>query len=140
MRYPGGWRETASGRTPRVSGYRNAVERFVTGPNTPAAARERAVEYFSDLVAGESASLLRLLVTEIVSEAVERAGDRRRVLELHLGREDGRLHIELTHAGAADEGLRNDLRRAILDGSAAQWGADDRAGGRLWFELDLPVS
>lgn len=113
------------------------MDRIVTGPNAPAAARERAAEFFSDLVAGEDAALLRLLVSEIVSEAVEQAGERRRVLELHLERHDGRLHVELTRI-AGTTGPRNEIRRSILERSTVDWGADEHAGGRLWFELALP--
>ena len=66
---------------------------LVTGPNAPAAARERAAEFFSSIVGGEDAATLRLLVSEIVSEAVERAGAHRRVLQLHLACEGRRIHV-----------------------------------------------
>lgn len=112
---------------------------IVTGPNAPAAARERAAEFFSDRVAGDDAATLRLLVSEIVSEAVERADGRRRVLELHLAQHGGHIHVELIHTGpprSAGAPADGDLRRQILEHSATRWGADDADGGRLWFELD----
>ncbi len=117
-----------------------ARERFVAGPNAPAAARERAADFFSDIAVGEDAALLRLLVSEIVTEAVERAGSSRRVLELRFDRDERRLHIEIAYAGPADSAsVAHDLRRTILEQATADWGADDAAGGRLWFELDLPA-
>ncbi len=116
-----------------------ALARLVAGPNAPAAARERAADFFSDIATGEDAALLRLLVSEIVTEAVERVGGARRVLELRFERDDHRLHIEVTHTGADDlpAGNGEDLRREILEQATDAWGADERDGGRLWFELDL---
>jgi anti-sigma regulatory factor (Ser/Thr protein kinase) len=117
-----------------------ARERFVAGPNAPAAARERAADFFSDIAVGEDAALLRLLVSEIVTEAVERAGSARRVLELRFERDDRRLHIEIACTGPeAPGGIAHELRRTILEEATAAWGADANAGGRLWFELDLPA-
>jgi hypothetical protein len=117
-----------------------ALARLVAGPNAPAAARERAADFFSDVATGEDAALLRLLVSEIVTEAVERVGSSRRVLELRLEREDGRLHIEVAHTGTdvLPEAGDDALRLTILEQATDAWGADERAGGRLWFELDLP--
>src|SRR5882757_4338485 len=121
------------------------LERFVAGPNAPAAARERAADYFSDVVVGEDAALLRLLVSEIVTEAVERAGHRRRVLELRLQRDERCLHIEVAQGGPAMAAPiagapESELRRAILEQGTSGWGADRSGGGRLWFELDIPTA
>jgi hypothetical protein len=118
-----------------------ALARLVAGPNAPAAARERAADFFSDVAVGEAGALLRLLVSEIVTEAVERVGQSRRVLELRLERDERRLHIEVTHTGTAvlRDGAEDDMRRTILEQATDAWGVDEHAGGRLWFELDLPV-
>ena len=121
------------------------LERFVAGPNAPAAARERAADYFSDIVVGEDAALLRLLVSEIMTEAVERAGHRRRVLELRLERDETHLHVEVAQGGpamAAPIGGEpgSELRRAILEQATSDWGSDRRGGGRLWFELEMPTA
>jgi hypothetical protein len=116
-----------------------ALARLVAGPNAPAAARERAADFFSDVAVGEDAALLRLLVSEIVSEAVERVGASRRVLELRFERDEHRLHIEVTHTGTQDVPApgSEDLRHTILEQATDAWGADAREGGRVWFELDL---
>lgn len=109
---------------------------LVTGPNAPAAARERAAEFFSSVIGGEDAATLRLLVSEIVSEAVERAGTHRRVLQLHLACDGRSIHVELTRTGPPADGEASELRHAILERSAHRWGADGREGGRLWFDLE----
>jgi len=117
-----------------------ALERLVAGPNAPALARERAADFFSDVAVGEDAALLRLLVSEIVTAAVENAGAARRVLELRFERNERRLHIEITHTGPeAPVPEEQELRRTILEQATAAWGADATAGGRLWFELELPA-
>jgi anti-sigma regulatory factor (Ser/Thr protein kinase) len=115
--------------------------RLVAGPNAPAAARERAADFFSDVAVGEDAALLRLLVSEIVTEAVERAGSARNVIELRLERDERRLHIEVSHTGSpnASSPAEQELRHTILEEATAAWGDDADAGGRLWFELDLPA-
>lgn len=117
------------------SGYTHSMDRIAMGPNAPAVARERAAEYFSGLLDADREALLRLLVSELVSEAVERCGRQRRVLELHLAHPDGRVHVEVRQAGSGTNDLCNEVRRTILDRSATAWGADDQAGGRLWFDL-----
>jgi hypothetical protein len=118
-----------------------ALARLVAGPNAPAAARERAADFFSDVAVGEDAALLRLLVSEIVTEAVERVGTTRRVLELRFERDEHRLHIEIARTGTATAPApeEHELRHAILEQATAAWGADADAGGRLWFELELPA-
>lgn len=107
---------------------RVSLARIIAGPNAPAAARERAAEFAHDLVGPDQAELLRLLVSEVVTEAVERAGDHRRVLEIRLERDDSHIRVDVSPAGSpADR-----VRRAIL-GQAEVWDVD--AGGHLWFEL-----
>jgi hypothetical protein len=105
-----------------------ALARIIAGPNAPAAARERAAEFAHDVVSPEQAALLRLLVSEAVTEAVERAYGRRLVLELRLERHAGSVRVDVSHAGSpADR-----LRVSILE-QAEAWAAD--ADGHLWFVL-----
>lgn len=117
---------------PPNSGYTGAMRaslaRIISGPNAPAAARERAAEFAHDLVGPDQADLLRLLVSEAVTEAVERAGDRRLVLDMRLERDEDHIRVDVSPAGNPATGLR----RAILE-QAEQWSAED--DGHLWFEL-----
>lgn len=104
------------------------LARIIAGPNAPAAARERAAEFAHDLAGVDQAELLRLLVSEAVTEAVERAGDHRRVLELRLERDESHIRVAVSPAGDPADGIR----RSIL-GQAEVWDVD--TDGRLWFEL-----
>jgi hypothetical protein len=116
---------------------------FVTGANAPAAARERVVDLVSDVVGDEEASLLRLLVSEVITEAVERAEGRRRVIEVHVDRHARHLRVEVTKTGPPTNGGNaggsspGALRGTILEEATTACGADDHDGGRVWFELDL---
>jgi len=107
---------------------RATIARIIAGPNAPAAARERAAEFAHDLVGADQAELLRLLVSEVVTEAVERAGDYRRVLEIRLERDEFHIRVDVSPAGSpADR-----IRRSILE-QAEVWDSD--TDGHLWFEL-----
>jgi len=108
------------------------LARIIAGPNAPAAARERAAEFAHDLVDADDAALLRLLVSEAVTEAVERAAGRRHVLELRLERDAAHIRVDVSHAGNPG----NDLRRSIF-AQAAAWDVDPN--GHLWFELRVHV-
>lgn len=116
------------------------------GPAAPAAARA-AVDALNDVLSGSAHDDLRLLVSEIVGNAVRHAGmTRRTAVELVLAVEPGRFaRIEITDKGPGFEPHVEHGREGgggwglfLLDQLADRWGVEgSRRGSRVWFELDL---
>ena len=115
-------------------------------PDAAAAARE-AVAHFSDRVPERRLRDVRLLVSELVTNAVRHAGlsasDRIRLI-VHL--HEAVLRVEVDDPGTGFE-LRPpepDPARAsgwglyLVDELSDRWGMDrgGRGGTRIWFELD----
>jgi anti-sigma regulatory factor (Ser/Thr protein kinase) len=115
-------------------------------PEAAAAARE-AVAHFSDRVPERRLRDVRLLVSELVTNAVRHAGlsasDRIRLIV--------RLHEAVLRVEVDDPGTGFELRRPepdparasgwglyLVDELSDRWGMDrgGRGGTRIWFELD----
>lgn len=123
------------------------VDLSLAGTATAAAQARHALDRFSGSVPERRLRDVRLLVSELVTNAVRHAGlsagDRIRLLvQLH----DAVLRVEVHDPGTGFE-LRPaepDPARAsgwglyLVDELADRWGMEggDRAGTRIWFELD----
>ena len=89
---------------------------------------------------------LRLLVSEVVTNAVRHAGlgPQERIV-VRFDKSSARLRVEVTDRGGGFEpGPREpDLMRAggwglyLVERLAQRWGVDNAAGTVVWFELDL---
>lgn len=120
-------------------------ERLPNHPRSAAAAR-RVVERLGEEVDPITLANLRLLVSELVTNAVEHArapGD----IGLEVGLRDGIVRVEVIDGGA---GFTPELRREadplssgwglrFVDRLSERWGTDAAGGGRVWFELPARV-
>ncbi len=132
----------SSGKT---SAFEQRVLTLQGGPGAARAARS-AVESMRGGLSPETHANLRLLVTEIVGNAVRHGGmTRRSSIELSFeGRRDV-LHVEIADSGpgfeaptaiessAADSGWGLHL----LNRLASVWGVESRRGARVWFQLPV---
>jgi anti-sigma regulatory factor (Ser/Thr protein kinase) len=117
--------------------------------HAPAAARD-AVSRFAGVVGAERLDDLRLLTSELVTNAVKYggAGD----LRLHMDVRGNRLRVEITDQGTgfdaqskADARDREDLEQVggwglpIVEALAQDWGSFE-GSTHVWFEFDLPAT
>jgi anti-sigma regulatory factor (Ser/Thr protein kinase) len=109
------------------------------------AARQTIVEQFGELLTRDERDVLRLLVTELVNNAVVHGGaDAHHHVILLLAVAPERIRAEVGDVGpgldpealpmANDNGRGNGL--ILLDGLASRWGVSAQDGTCVWFELD----
>jgi anti-sigma regulatory factor (Ser/Thr protein kinase) len=112
----------------------------------PARARQ-AVERFADLVGEERLADLRLLTSELVSNAVKYGGEG--TLLLHVRQAEERLRVEVVDQGTgfhaqetADARDRDDLELVggwglpIVQALSSAWGSFE-GSTHVWFEFDV---
>jgi anti-sigma regulatory factor (Ser/Thr protein kinase) len=116
-------------------------------PSTPAAPAEarQLLESFAPRLVGPRLDDVRLLVSELVTNAVRHAGlhddDRIRLL---VRLDAGVLHVEVSDPGMGFERKRvdPDPERAsgwglyLVEELADRWGMAGERGTMIWFELD----
>ncbi len=109
------------------------------------AARQGIVKQFGEILTREEQDLVRLLVSELINNAVVHGGaDADHHVIFHLAVAPERLRAEVCDGGPGlDPGAlpeRNDSLGGkgfiILDGLASRWGVSTRDGTCVWFELD----
>ena len=104
------------------------------------------VERLRDDVDDMTLANLRLLVSELVTNAIEHArsdGD----IGLRVGLEDGTVRVEVIDGGAGftprarqpGDPLSSGWGLHFVDRLANRWGADAEKGGRVWFEMPARV-
>ena len=137
---------------PASATFRTVRRKLIASPEAASLAR-RAIDELDDGDGGMSATLLddlRLLVSEVVTNAVRHAGaSAEDEIELTARFGNGRVRVEVTDPGA---GFRYDGPSGTLeteggwglylvDRIAERWGIDDDPSTRVWFELvDRPAS
>ncbi len=120
-------------------------ERLQNAPRSSAAAR-RIVERLEPQLDAETLANLRLLVSELVTNAIEHVpGDED--ITITVGVDDGRVRVEVTDAGpgfdyrgreeGAPKGSGWGLHFVGL--LADSWGAQTRDGSSVWFEMPARV-
>jgi anti-sigma regulatory factor (Ser/Thr protein kinase) len=120
-------------------------ERLAHAPSSSAVAR-RVVERLDGRVDRETLDNLRLLVSELVSNAVEHVAAEDDIgLEVRLA--EDRVRVEVTDGGP---GFVHRPRQAgdpkgsgwglhFVSQLADAWGSDAETGSRVWFELPVQV-
>jgi anti-sigma regulatory factor (Ser/Thr protein kinase) len=120
-------------------------ERLPSAPRSPAAAR-RVVERLEPEVDAMTLANLRLLVSELVTNAIEHV-DGGAEIELDVGLEDGRVHVEVRDSGSGFEFTPRqpgDPRGSgwglhFVARLTDRWGTDATHGTRVWFEMPARV-
>jgi anti-sigma regulatory factor (Ser/Thr protein kinase) len=119
--------------------------RFPHGPTAPAAAREAVDAAFGQSVDREALPDLRLLVSELVTNAVRHGEDRRGAVELALSCDGNRLRVEVGDGGhgfvprtrSANPHETGGWGLVVVDRLADRWGVSEAGGTLVWFEVNV---
>jgi len=120
--------------------------RFVAEPQAVRAARN-TLSVFDGLIDEETRRKLRLLVSELLANAVVH-GSRRPTdsIAMRVGMSGGRICVQVRDRGPGfsrqPRRRRGELRAEgwglfLVDHLADRWGVRSRPANELWFELDL---
>jgi anti-sigma regulatory factor (Ser/Thr protein kinase) len=122
-------------------------ERLPKVPSSARLARRMVGDHLGGDLDGETLASARLLVSELVTNAVEHVGEDGD-LELVLGATGTGVRVEVRDPGPGFEATA--ARPAAPDAAgwglhfvsvlADRWGADRQGGARVWFEIDRRVS
>jgi anti-sigma regulatory factor (Ser/Thr protein kinase) len=123
----------------------DVTHRLPPGPTAPAAARDAVDDALAGTVDPAGIAELRLLVSELVTNAIRhgRAGSAGVGLSLHLN--DGRLRVEVTDGGSgfeapggqADPTAPGGWGLVVVDELVDRWGVENAGGTRVWFERNV---
>jgi len=120
-------------------------ERLENAPRSSAAAR-RVVERLGDAVDDMTLANLRLLVSELVTNAIEH-GTTGGEIGLDIGLEDGKVRVEVTDQGAGfvvrprepGDPMSSGWGLHFVELLAERWGSDGDGQTRVWFEVPARV-
>jgi anti-sigma regulatory factor (Ser/Thr protein kinase) len=120
-------------------------QRFQHGPLAPAHARQALDAVLSSRVDTEALGELRLMVSELVTNAVRHGRSRRGLLELSVAMDERTVRLEVSDGGAGfiPPGRVPGLGEAggwglvLVDRLADRWGVDADPQTRVWAERRL---
>ena len=121
-----------------------SVERIMSGPRAPAAARRWVRERLAGRVRPTVLDDALLLVSELVTNSVLHGGPAGGApITLRLALEAGAVRLEVTDPGEhgavlrrpPDETQGGGFGLDLVAKLATSWGVDDRGGTRVWFLL-----
>jgi anti-sigma regulatory factor (Ser/Thr protein kinase) len=123
----------------------DATHRLPHGPTAPAAAREAVDVALAGRLAQDGLAELRLLVSELVTNAVRHGLDRRGAVELTLRLAGRCLRVEVADGGAGftpptgghDPEDPGGWGLVVVDELVDRWGIDAAGGTRVWFERNV---
>jgi anti-sigma regulatory factor (Ser/Thr protein kinase) len=135
-------------RRARFSAPGSAVHTIPGGPTAPAAARRIASEAAADHIGDAGLDTLRLLVSEVVTNAVTHAGagpDAR--IDIAVSRTTGGVRVEVStaartfeHVPAKPSAFASGGRGLFLvDMFSERWGIERDGPNTVWFELVQPA-
>jgi anti-sigma regulatory factor (Ser/Thr protein kinase) len=121
-------------------------QRLRHGPLAPSAAREAVDAALSDRLKPDVLGELRLMVSELVTNAVRHGRDRKGAVDLVLAMQDRTVRVEVCDGGAGftPPGREPALDEAggwglvVVERLADRWGIDSDPETRVWAELRLP--
>jgi anti-sigma regulatory factor (Ser/Thr protein kinase) len=121
------------------------THRLPHGPTAPAAAREAVDSALDGRLAGEGLAELRLVVSELVTNAVRHGRGRGGVVELTLSLADHCLRVEVVDGGGGfipparvpDPEERGGWGLVVVDSLVDRWGVEGAGGTRVWFERNV---
>jgi anti-sigma regulatory factor (Ser/Thr protein kinase) len=117
--------------------------RFDRGPSAASAARN-ALLALDERLDGKTLDDIRLLVSELVTNAIRHAEAEGGTVELNVTIDRGRVRVEVADPGAGFEPQPRDdeMNRPggwglyLVDRIADRWGVVRNRMNRVWFELD----
>lgn len=120
--------------------------RLPHGQHTPALAREAVDAAYGDRLDPERLADVRLLVSELATNAVRHGIERENAVELRLELDRSHVRVEVADGGhgflpAQHAPERDDVGGwglLVVEQLAERWGIDVGDGTRVWFELDVP--
>ena len=127
--------------TPPASDRRTLIDRrFPNDPHAAALARH-ALEGLADDLRTDDLETIRLLTSELVTNAIRHGPHPGADIGVRVDRQDDRLRVEVTDAGAGflppDRAGREvgGWGLMLVDQLSARWGVTDGAPTRVWFEI-----
>ena len=123
----------------------DATHRFPHGPAAPAAARAAVDVALAGRLAHDGLAELRLLVSELVTNAVRHGLARRGAVELTMRLAGRRLRVEVADggtgftppAGGHDPKDPGGWGLVVVDELVDSWGIDAARGTCVWFERNV---
>jgi anti-sigma regulatory factor (Ser/Thr protein kinase) len=115
------------------------------GPTAPAAARDAVEVALAGRLGREGIAELRLLVSELVTNAVRHGLDRRGAVELTLRLVGRCLRVEVADGGGGftpptgehDPEDPGGWGLVVVDELVDRWGVEAAGGTRVWFERNV---
>jgi anti-sigma regulatory factor (Ser/Thr protein kinase) len=115
------------------------------GPTAPAAARDAVEVALAGRLGQEGIAELRLLVSELVTNAVRHGLDRRGAVELTLSLVGRCLRVEVADGGGGftpptrehDPEDPGGWGLVVVDELVDRWGVEAAGGTRVWFERNV---
>jgi anti-sigma regulatory factor (Ser/Thr protein kinase) len=122
-----------------------ASHRFPYGPTAPAAAREAVDLALAGRLGEDGLAELRLLVSELVTNAVRHGLGRRGAVELTLSLAGRCVRVEVADGGAGfvppvpvpDPDETGGWGLVVVDRLADRWGIEGADGTCVWFERNV---
>jgi len=120
-------------------------QRLPHGPLAPASARDALDAALSDRIRPDVLGELRLMVSELVTNAVRHGRALQGAVELAIAMHGRTVRVEVSDAGAGftPPGREPALGEAegwglvVVDRLADRWGVDDSPSTRVWAEMRL---
>jgi anti-sigma regulatory factor (Ser/Thr protein kinase) len=118
--------------------------RYDRALETPSLARHERARWLPESMPESERGALRLLVSELVTNAVRHVNRTTQPIELAVRIDDGAIRVEVGDGGAGfkpgkprPRGADGGFGLFLVERIATRWGVDTRDGTRVWFELDL---
>ena len=112
--------------------------------DTPSVARHELESWLPDSLPEDERSALRLLVSELVTNAIRHVSRSTEPVELAARITGGAIRVEVRDGGTGFEPGKPKPRGAdggfglfLVERMASRWGVETQDGTRVWFELDL---
>lgn len=124
---------------------RSFSARYDAALETPALARHELEAWLPASVEESERGALRLLVSELVTNAVRHVTGSAQPVELAVRIGGGAIRVEVRDGGNGfkpspkpePRGADGGFGLFLVERMASRWGVDTQDGTRVWFELDL---
>jgi anti-sigma regulatory factor (Ser/Thr protein kinase) len=124
---------------------RSFTAQYDAALDTPALARHELESWLPPSVDESERGALRLLVSELITNAVRHVTGSAQPVELAVRIGAGAIRVEVRDGGSGFKPARKPEPRGadggfglfLVERMASRWGVDTQDGTRVWFELDL---